>query len=247
MRLMRSVAKRVTLSLCESKRFTVLNESFTPGYTGNRQYYFGLRNLFAVIPTGAPQSYARIGSEIVHPWVKIKFTFRTNWQSMFSSGNYGAVYFYAYIVSTIDEDVFPGSTVSSYPFASQGTTGDPGWFLQPDPARTTLNGNNIKILKAWRRRIYPDQVMYASGQAGVTPVVYGVQDVVGIMKYKWPRKLTYMDLAVGAPTPGNPNTSAILRDTNYYFMAGWGVTGSAIATANQPQCAVDSYMYFKDP
>lgn len=247
MRLMRSVARRTMLSLAEAKRFSVINELFTPTYATPLVSQWTLRSVFAVIPTAisslsnANSSYNRVGSEIVDPLLKLKITGRVDWGQLGGTGNYRSLYMHVYLIATTDETNTPG-IVTNYDFSS----GDPGWFIQTDAARPTLNGNNIKVLKHWRRRLTPDQGVYpvVSGQT-TNFLAVGGQDVSGQMTYRWKRKLTYQD-ATPSLTPNFPSGSQ-LRGWNYYILAGWGVTGPSVVSAARPQILIDSFVYFKDP
>lgn len=243
---MKSVARRVTLSLAEAKRFSVINEDFNPSYLTSVRYRYTVRNIFFPIPVAsganAGSSYAREGSEIVDPLLKLKWTFRIFWPLLFQNGNYGSVYFHVYIISTNETYTFPGGAVSVYPDLTPSN--DPGWFIQVDGVRPTLNGNNIRVLKAWHRKVSPTQLMLGAA-SGVTPNTFGNQDISGSMTYRWKRKLTYEDSSPAA-APNFPS-SGLLRGMNYYILCGWSMTGTTLPTAARPDMRVDSFLYFKDP
>ena len=80
------------LSLAEAKRFSVINELFTPTYATPLVSQWTLRSVFAVIPTAissltnANSSYNRVGSEIVDPLLKLKITGRVDWGQLGGTG-----------------------------------------------------------------------------------------------------------------------------------------------------------------
>ncbi|QCO93518.1 capsid protein [Gopherus associated circular DNA virus 5] len=238
------VARRAVLSLAESKRFSIINEDFNPAYVTPTAARWSVRSVFGPIPQGganADLSYAREGSEIVNPMLKLKFIFRVNWGNFFTTNNYGPFYFHVYLVATTDIETFPGTGVGIYP--TTGTSTDPGWFITDNITRPTLNGNTVKVLKAWHRKVTPDQVSFDQA-SGTTSVVAGYQDVVGKMSYRWRRKLTYQDV----PGPGpNFGSSVVLRGWNYYILVGWGAAINTVTSATRPVAVVDSFLYFKDP
>lgn len=246
MRLMRTVARRVALSLSEAKRFTVLNEVFAPLGASALQYQYAVRNVFAPIPVAAGSaagaSYSRIGSEIVDPLLKLKFSWRFNWANANASTYWGPVFLHVYLVAANDASTFPLNGVSIYP---DGIAGDPGWLLQTNPARPTLNGNNVKVLKAWHRKMQPPpSVAGTGGTDGVIAQYFGRGNVNGKMTYRWKRKLTYEDFV---PLSANPSSGNQLRGWNYYILTGWGINDQTLGMSQAPICNVDSFLYFKDP
>ncbi len=233
----------MTLSLAEAKRFSVVNEDYNPSYVTPVLYRYTVRNVFAPIPSGGSggdSSYSREGAEIVDPLLKLKWTCRVNFGSNFPA-NYGTWYFHVYLIASIDLDTFPSTGVNVYP--AIGGASDPGWFLNPDGARPTLNGNNVRVLKAWHRKYTPDQIAYGAA-TGVTPTVAGSVDITGGMSYRWRRKLTFQDSTSGAP---NFTTSVYLRGMNYFILAGWSSSATTVPTASRPVFAMDSFLYWKDP
>ena len=251
MRLMRKVARRTLLNLAEAKRFSILNEQFSPAYATAQPNMWTVRNVFSVIPNPAASlavtnaSWTRVGSEIVDPLLKLKFTCRVNWANFgqVGGGGYGPIYFNLMLVATTDQLANP-STVSFYDFTASG---DPGWFINPEGSKPTMNGNNVKVLKRWRRKLTPDQVGYpvVSGQATSVSVI-GAQETTGTLTYRWKRKLTYED-ATPSAAPNFPSGNT-LRGWNYYILAGWWVSsGTNVISGSRPTINVDSFLYFKDP
>lgn len=240
--MMKSVARRVALSLSEAKRFTTLNEAFFAAYVTPTNFRWTLRSIFAPVPEAgevAQSSITRIGAEIVDPLLKLKFTWGINWPSIIANTplSYGTITMVVMIVSANDQIVGSGS-VSLYDF----NTADPGWFLQREPSRVTLNGNNVKVLKKWKRRVTPDQISYAV-PSGAGIASYGQQQVQGTLSYRWRRKLTYED----EPSQyGNPASTIYLRGMNYYILCGYETTSGTASTA-RPYLNMDSFLYFKDP
>lgn len=233
----------MVLNLAEAKRFTILNENFNPTYALPLRFRYTIRSVFAPIPVAnGPQasgsSYARVGSEIVDPLLKLKWQIRINWANY--NNQYGSLHFNMYLVSA--NDIFFGSNaVLDY---GQGTSTEPGWFIQPEANRVTMNGNNVRILKKWTRHITPP-VQIIQTVSGATNLLLGTQDIVGKMTYRWKRKMTFED---SAPQSG-PNfpSGTSLRGNQYYILYGWGTENAALTTAIAPLCFVDSYLYFKDP
>lgn len=248
MRLMRTVARRVALSLSEAKRFTILNESFAPAFVSPLQYQYVLRNIFAPIPVAAGAaagaSYSRIGSEIVDPLLKLKWTYFVNIGSIFATNTYyGPIYLHTYLVAANDAAQFPLSSAVVYP---DGISGDPGWILQTNPSRPTLNGNNVKVLKARHQKIsISDFVGAISPDTQPSVIATGIKSVTGSMSYRWKRKLTYEDVSpLVAPNPASGNQ---LRGWNYYILTGWGINNGTLSNSVRPSMLIDSFLYFKDP
>lgn len=261
MRLMKSVARRVALNLSEAKRFTILNELITlpPMVDGeSRQWVF--RNIMSVIPQAAQDglnpnttgasSFARIGSEIVDPLMKFKGTWTIHWDDLaFNHPTaYGTVYLTVYVISTNDQFGTPG-VFQNYPTGS----GNPTWFLQPDGTRVTLNGNNVRVIKKWHRKVTPDQLYNVTpALIGAEPVVSstttrGRQSVDCVIRWRKRGKVTYEDDPINAWTiDGNLVSSYYIKGNQYYILAGWETMGGVV-NANKPNLAGDTYMYFKDP
>lgn len=238
---MKTVARRVATSLFEAKRFAIINESATPTFVGSRATNWNVRSIFGPIPqlplAGLPSnsSYTRVGSEIVDPLFKAKFTFTVNWGAVFAGAlsAYGTIDCVVMIVKAIDVLTTP-NTFSDYPVT--GTTGDPGWFIQQQADRVTMNGNNCKIVKRWHRRVTPQNVSAAGSK---------IQKISGQIKYRRKGKITYQDEVVQQPV-ANYNSTSTLEGYNYYILVGYTMT-SPVAQAYAPNVLMDSYVYFKDP
>lgn len=240
---MRTVARRVALSLSEAKRFTILAEAFSPTFVGVTTYRWNVRSVFGPVPqansaNGAP-SWARIGSEIVDPMLKLKFYFGINWANLMSTTPlaYGTIHMVVMLVAA-SEELVGSNSVINYDTSST----DPGWFLQPQPKTVTMNGNNIRVLKRWRKKITPDQISTAA-PVGATYTYLGQGQITGQLTYRWKGKKTYQDLVGVSP---NPTSDVFLRGVQYYILTGWETT-YPIASAARPLLTVDSFMYFKDP
>lgn len=233
---MKRVAKRVTLSLVESKRFAIINEGYNNILTSAPNQWT-IRNIFAPLGQGVTSS-AIVGSEIVNPLLKLKFTCKVDFSSLQAGRpkNYGTVAFNVFLVAANEQ--FRSNT--GLPVAYGSLTPDPGWFYQTNANRPTLNGNNVKVLKKWSRRVTPNQVVAGGSQ--------GIVNLNGSMKYRWKRKLTFEDEA-GVPSTGGPQSSKILRGWNYYILVGTGVNTdyNDLPVDQYPTVAMDSFLYFKDP
>lgn len=239
--MMKSVARKVTLSLAEAKRFSVINQEAIPSYVGSLSNSWTLKNPFAAIPIAIDaQSFGRVGAEIVDPMIKLKYTFKIPWFSNVNVNSWGTWHFSVALISANDN--FTNSTFLPYDFGST----DPIWFLNSAVGRTTWNGNNINVLKIWHRSYTPDEIVLQT-QAGVTNQVYGQSDIVGKLYYKWKGKKTFEDVAAvpGFTAPNYPS-GTLLKGTNYFVMVGWQAPGT-IPFGNRPSCQVDTFMYFKDP
>ncbi len=233
MKMMKSVARRVTLGLTESKRFAVINENATLvlGSGGNQWSY---RNIFSRLDPGVgAENY--IGNEIANPLLKLKFVCLANWAdiALQQPTQYGTIYFNVYLVASNEQ--LPQTTFANYASISP----DPGWFYSQVSSKPTLNGNNVKVLKRWRKSITPDVV-----NAGT---ILGRKAITGQMTYRWKRKLKFEDDAT-IPTVGGPVNTRVLRGWNYYILAGFGMPVSLSGTfTSTPVIAMDSFLYFKDP
>lgn len=236
MRLMKTVAKRVALSLTESKRFALLNETWISQMPSATATTWFVRNVFSP-PGQNVLSSGIIGSEIVNPLLKLKFNFTINWGTLRidNIGNYGTVRLNLFIIGTNEQYAY--STPTNY----ASITPSPFWFVNSNGHRVTLNGNNVKILKKWSKRVTPPPVSEATGAPPI-----GVYNIPGTLKCRWKRKLTYEDTGLSL-TDGAFNSSDILRGWNYYIVAGIA-TQTSVNTANTGvQMAMDSFLYFKDP
>jgi len=237
--MVKRVARRVTLGLCESKRFATINEQFQGQAlvlgTNNSQWTY--KNLFVTLATSNQQgdSHGIIGNEIANVMAKFKFTAIVDWNqiSLTGAANYGSVGVSVYLVAAND------SYSSGVPANFFGISSNPGWVYQRDGFRPTLNGNNCRVLKRWHRRITPTVL-------GTPTNIQGVTQVTGSMKYRWRRKLQYED-ASAIPTEGGPVTTTILRGWNYYLLTCVGVYATLSSNVGFPKLYVDTFMYYKDP
>lgn len=234
-RQVKTISRKVALGLCETKRFTVVNEPASGNSTVvPNNYYWMLKNIFGQLSNaGANQgvgNYQIVGSEIVNPLMKVKFQWQVPWQNMYaaSAGNYQTVALCVMLVSSSDDLV--ANTFTS----AVGFTETNDWFLQAYPFRITMNGHNVKVLKRWMRTVSPDQI-----QSG-TPI--GSAVVKGKMTYRWKRKLRYQDSAGVNTLPQN-----VLSGPNYYLMTSWATNVNVAGTAAVPNCQMDTYLYYKDP
>lgn len=230
---MRRVAKSVTLSLVESKRFSVINENFFGVVPNNLSTQWAVRNVFTPLNQGN-SSYTIVGSEIVNPMLKVKITGKINWGGLASdtAANYDSVAMTVYLIACNEQYV--AQTPTNFSTISP----NPGWFYQPNGYNPTLNGNNVKVLKRWRRKVNPDQ---ASG------VIAGRTTVTGSMKYRWRRKLTFEDSAT-IPGTGGPDSVRMLRGWNYYLLVGTQVNTNYVSALTAPPLVIlDTFLYYKDP
>lgn len=251
MRLMKSVARRVALNLSEAKRYTTLNEAPLPQIVGSTNYNWAYKNVFAPIPSAngsaAGTSWAIAGNEIVDPLVKLNITFSLNYFQMVNALNtaaYSSTYMYVYLVACNEQvsgTVPPSNTWTRYPTIY--AVDDPGWFLNQNPARVVLNGNNVKVIRKWRRKHTPDELL---SEVATTFGSFGRPAVDFRCKHWFRGKKTFED-QVFADTDSNFLRSAILRGWNFYWLVGWGVATGTLPTAQQPTVVADTYTYFKDP
>lgn len=203
--------------------------------------------------TGAT-SFSRIGSEIVDPIMKFKGSWTIHWDDLMYNHPtaYGTVYLVVYIISCNDVFGDPGLW-QNYDF---GVSGEPAWFLQPDGSRVTLNGNNVRVHKKWKRKVTPDQLYNTNPVTiGVEPVVNattvrGRQTIDCVITWKKRGKITYEDdpvnVDVDAVGDGNLVSSYYTKGWQYYILAGWETMGP-VSNINKPNLSGDTYMYFKDP
>ncbi|QDJ95224.1 capsid protein [Capybara virus 9_cap1_45] len=259
MKMMKSVARRVALNLTEAKRFTTLNEApFAALPSANRSFGWVYRNALAQLPSAngvaAGSSWAIDGNEIVDPLLKLKNYYQAPLQPYppippVNEWSYGTQFFYVYLIACNEQvsgTIPPSAVWSAYP--DQYSSNDPGWFLQQDGTKPTLNGNNVKIIKKWSKRYTPVEIMEIPTSTSNPRVVDGCPVVRFDCKKKLRGKKTFED-AVFADTDSNFLRSAILRGWNFYWLLGWGATADLAggASSQQPYWLVDSFTYFKDP
>lgn len=236
---MKSVARRVAIGLSEAKRFSVVNQEAIPAYGVTTTNNWTLKNPFNAIPYQTDgQSFGRNGSEIVDPMMKLKFTFKIPWWRNFDVNKWGTMHLMVALISA-NEDYNNTSTFTNYDFSST----DPIWFLNSAVSRTTFNGNNVNVLKVWKRQVTPDQLVQVS-TAGSSSQAFGSQDVSGKMYYKWKGKKTYEDVTI-LSQPNFPSGQN-LKNNNYFIMVGWQAS-AGILPADRISCQMDTFMYWKDP
>lgn len=258
MRLMKRVARTVALKLSEAKRFTSLGFDANPAtdYGAPRRFRWTYKNVFSGIPSAAGgsagASFSLVGNEMVDPLAKAKFSFSWNYADILAARNYdayGTVMGWVYIVATTDQLETTGFT--QYP--AQGSSTDPGWFMNQDPYRPTLNGNNCKIVRRWRIQHQPVNLaptaLTSTGQTIITTSFSGAGTIIKNLtcKHRWKGKKTFEDFTQTA-NPGNANyfRSTFLRGWNYYWLVGWTVP-EVVPFAQAPAIINDQYLYFKDP
>jgi hypothetical protein len=238
------VARNVALKLAETKRFAVINEQLPLPVNSNANQWF-YRNIFSTLANYGYQgveSWKYIGSEIQRPMLKLKFRWDIIWNGFRANTeiNYGSVGLTVMIIASNDDSFqavfgnYPGGT-------SSGIT---NWFYNPDGFKPTMNGNNVKVLKVWHRKVTPDQIPTTTGSGYVS----GTQVVTGKMSYRWKRKITFEDVST-IPVSGGPTSASITRGWNYYILAGYGLfsTLGSVSALAVPNLNMDSFLYYKDP
>lgn len=235
-RSIKSISRRVALGLAETKRFAVLNEAASANSSVvSNSYYWMFKNVFSQLSQSGGQgvqSYQFLGTEIVNPFLKLKFTWGIPWGNIYngSAANYQSVPLCVMLVSTGDDI----ATVPGFePTINWTDTSD--WFLNPDPYRVTMNGHNIRVLKKWSKMVHPDQTIAGTPQGAVV--------VKGRLTYRWKRKLRYQDV----PLQGNPSRQNTLAGNNYYILVSWGTNVAVAGSSPVPYCRMDTFLYFKDP
>lgn len=253
LKLMKSVARRVALNLSEAKRFTTLNELPFGGAGVNGNTRWSYRNVFAVLPSSngaiSGTSFAIDGNEIVDPMIKFKSAWRLPYWNILETpeqvNSYSTMYMWIYLVAVNDQlssTIPPSPTWTGYP--AQYSSTDPGWFLTQDGVKPTLNGNNVRVIRRWHKKYTPENLI-TQDITGAATVGHGTVTISIHGKHKFRGKKTFED-AVFADTDSNFLRSTVLRGWNYYFLVGWGGTGS-LTFAQQPQCNLDTFCYWKDP
>lgn len=242
-RMMAKVAKRVALSLSETKRYGILNERYTlPDTTGTASGVFAYRNIFVPLSQGY-QSYSLIGSEMIPRILALNIRCYVDYSfnSQYNSAGQGIfpVRFHVWIIASNEQ--FVATSPTKY---DTSTTG-PGWMYQPSFLTPRLNSNNCKVLKYWSRIINPPSVIQGAG----TSTCSGLVCKTGKLRWRPGRKITYEDSGSG-PTSGGPPSTAVTRGWNYYILGGWSAPATAGGTAKlypPGQMDIDSYLYYKDP
>jgi len=234
---MRTVARREALRVAESKRFAVINENTLANQPTNSSAQWAIKSVFSQLQTGA-LSYQVVGNEIQHPLLKLKFVCRGDFGAIRADQpiNYGTIAFNVMLIATNDARFSAGVGTS---FTNTSLISGFDWFYQQSGYYPTMNGNNVKVLKRWHRKVTPDQTTVSTAGGSFT--------ISGSLKYRWKRKLTYED-AAGAPGVGGPTRSTELRGWNYWILVGHQVTTNyASALTAPPIIVMDSFLYYKDP
>lgn len=236
----KKVARREILRNVETKRYAMINDQVTYGIISTLQNSFWMaRNPFALLPNGI-DSWNVVGSEILDPLLKLKFTFDVNWNQIFTtnSNNYASIALNVYLLASNDDDV----ATSSWTNVFVPGTEQYNWFYQPNAYIPTFNGSNVKVMKKWRRVVRPDNLMG-------TGTVQGLQVVAGSMKYRWKRKLIYEETQ--AINTGGPARDTVFKGMNYFVVVGVGTRAglgtTTVTSGSLPKCTMDTFMYFKDP
>lgn len=258
MRLMKRVARRVALSLSESKRYSVVNQLVFAN-SGTASQHWRYKNIFAQLPvaTGstAGSSYGLEGNEVVDLMVKAKINFVVDFGAILNQSlaqGYGTIFLHIYLISCND---FSGTSVSGAPppnsvlwntVPPQYTADDNGWFLVQNGQNPTLNGNNVRVIRAWHKR-YTPEVQYQQFATGDSNRVgYGRLWQTLNVKHKFRGKKTFEDNPYGDNDPNFPR-AGILNGKNYYWLIGWGSSSNISTAAAQPNVYMDEFLYFKDP
>lgn len=258
MAMMKRVARRVTLSLSESKRFTNLNSAPWVAPASPVAYQWSYRNIFAMLPTAtgafAGSSVAVDGNEIVDLLLKVKMSCIIPYYNIMdvaqSQRNYSTFYFHVYIIASNDYannlsmgTPPPGNLAwSNYPV--QYDSNDLGWFLQQDAAKPTLNGNNVRVIRRWSKKYTPAELQ-TNLSAGAPTRGLGRPMINFNVKHRFKGKRTFEDYVFGDLDSNYPRAGS-LRGMNYYLLCGWG-TSANIPVTQIPEGFVDSFLYFKDP
>lgn len=255
---MKRVARRVTLSLAEAKRFSVIQQGVFSN-TNATQVRWMYRNLFSSLPApninNASTSYVVVGNEIVDPMLKFKATFAIPYANILASEAalvYGTICCYVYLIAANDftgavgNGAPPPGSIAFTPYPGQYSEADMGWFLNQDPYKPTLNGNNVKVLKKWSKRHHPETHLERVPTGTVTTDARGIVAINIEGSYRWKRKLTFEDNPFGDSDANFPRAGT-LRGWNYYLMLGWGAPSVITLSNSQPQCNMDTFLYFKDP
>lgn len=232
---MRTVARREALRVAESKRFAVINENTLANQPTNNATQWAIKNPFSQLATGAA-SFQVVGNEIQQPLLKCKFVCRADFGLLRADQplNYGTVAFNVMLIACGDDDI--GSNTWSNLSALSGVD----FFYQPSGYYPTLNGNNVRVLKRWHRKIHPDQTTVSTAGGLVT--------ITGSLKYRWKKKLTYEDAAAIPGVGGPTRAQERLRGWNYYLLAGTQVTTNYASSLTAPPLIVmDTFLYYKDP
>lgn len=257
---MKRVARRVTLSLSEAKRFTVLNDVASSTGLTDAVFRWRYKNIFAQLPTAtgslAGSSYGVDGNEIVDLLWKAKISMTVRFGDILSTPGdsinaYGTIFLHVYLVaandytSSVAQGGVPPGTLTWSEYPAQFSANDPGWFLTQSGTRPTLNGNNVRVIRAWHKRYTPDMVFERFGTGDTSVDGRGVVQIRLDAKHKFRGKKTFEDAPL-ADTDANFLRAGTLRGWNYYLLVGWGSSGQ-ITVTNQPPISMDQFLYFKDP
>ncbi len=241
----RRIAKGEALRVAESKRFVILNETYSLITTSARDHQYAYRNVFAPLAAGT-SSFQVIGNEFWPRLLKLKWRFSVDWRTVFtlndSSRGCQSVIFHIWVIATPDV-LTPGTTPVLYDETSSG----PLWFYQHEPFKATMNGNNVRVMKHMQRTFTPEAMLQDDTGTGATPVIWGTATKAGTMKVRFKGKRTYEDTL--APTSGGPTRQQYLKNINYYIVSGWGAINGTVGsvTPGFGNILIDSYLYFKDP
>lgn len=187
--------------------------------------------------------------------VKAKLNFRIDFGALLNldvTQGYGTMFLHVYILKVND---YTGTTLSGAPppgsiawsgYPTAFGPDDPGWFLVQNGQQPTMNGNNVKVVRYWKKRITPE-IQYSRYGTGDTSFEgRGIHWATMTVKHKFRGKKTFED---------NPNgdidfnflRSGVLRGDNYYWLVGWGSSSSIGTGTAQPNLYMDEFLYYKDP
>lgn len=243
---MARVARRVALSLPETKRFAILNENYTLPVTATSQSSaYAYRNVFSPLVQDVT-SFGVVGSELYPRILSLNIKCLVRWSDNYQWNNLTQgvvpVKFHVWLVASNEQ--FSAATPARYDYQA---TNNPGWFYQPASTMPRLNGNNLKVLKSWHKIVNPPSLVQGSGSTAVSAMT----TVTGKMKYRWKRKITFEDTNTLATNQLGYISSPITRGWNYYILAGWSTPVAqdvgTLKSYTPGIIIVDSFMYYKDP
>ncbi|AVK87314.1 putative capsid protein [Termite associated circular virus 4] len=240
-KVMRRVARQQINRAVETKRFAIINESWSSTFIdfATRNTTWKYKNLFSQLGTGNT-SWSIVGNEILNPMVKIKGRIWVDWNANRQINTVVGpqdVQVTVYLIAANEQL----STTAPSPLLASSDY----WFYQPDGQNPTLNGNNVKVLGRTSKKIKAQLPIAAA----TTSTFSGTSTTRFQMSYRWKRKLTYEDVVGNPPSVGGPTRDVYLRGWNYYVLLGVHVpqthNGSLVGTSTN--VSMDTFMYYKDP
>lgn len=243
------VAKAVLMRNVETKRYVVANDTVGFGTTpvGLAPYLAEFKNVFSGLNTSLGDLNNQLeGNQFTNAKIAYKFNCVVDWgQVGVATGGYAdPVYFNIWLVASQQALVQLGGA-----FTPMGSVTAQTIFQQDNPAKATLEGQDLTIIKRKRIIIRPPAIFV--GGTTAPNLVGQVSSRAYTMKASFKGMKEFQLQSTTTNDPGDtPTLQQFLKGYNYYVIAqvGYSVHNpTASGVAFGAGMYVDSYLYFKDP